>query len=357
MNCDCRISYDEGEDRILGPHSNVQVVMVRENSGYQVVATVSDLGGKNCSVWNDLKVSYDKSFFQNPFDSIRKVWVFADVPYLYKLIRNHFLDKGFIVGVKKISKEVIEKILMLDSNEAKICPRLSLHHISVKGRERQRVYLETQLFSNQTAKAIRYLLPDEMDTADFFQLMNDSFDILNARNFKDDRLLARGYRYDLKNQKIIIDKLKSCIENLVISKTFKKTKKVTLVKRKEKIFFPFQKGFLMTIASLYGLYEDLMPLDVKFILTSRLNQDCLENFFSKIRGVGHFYDHPLPSEVRHRIRLLLLGKNVDDIPFSSATNTLPCEDKSLLTTELLEHMSPDLNECGNQSEIRRNNHK
>ncbi|CAL1281265.1 unnamed protein product [Larinioides sclopetarius] len=83
----------------------------------------------------------------------------------------------------------------------------------------------------------------------------------------------------------------------------------------------------MTIASLYGLYEDLMPLDVKF------------------------YDHPLPSEVKHRIRLLLLGKNVDDIPFSSATNTLPCEDKSLLTTELLVHMSPDLNECGNQSEI------
>ncbi|CAL1261083.1 unnamed protein product [Larinioides sclopetarius] len=84
---------------------------------------------------------------------------------------------------------------------------------------------------------------------------------------------------------------------------------------------------------------------------SRLNQDCLENFFSQIRGVGHFYDHPLPSEVKHRIRLLLLGKNVDDIPFSSATNTLPCEDKSVLTTELLVHMSPDLNECGNQSEI------
>ncbi|CAL1279806.1 unnamed protein product [Larinioides sclopetarius] len=190
-----------------------------------------------------------------------------------------------------------------------------------------------------------------MDTADFFQLRNDSFDILNARNFKDDKLLARGYGYDLKNQKIIIDKLKSCIENLVISKTFKKTKKGTLVKRKEKSYFPFQKGFLMTIASLYGLYEDLMPLDVKFILTSRLKQNCLENFFSQIRGVGHFYDHLLPSEVKHRIRLLLLGKNVDDIPFSSATNTLPCEETSLLTTELLLHMSPDINECGNQSEI------
>ncbi|CAL1263963.1 unnamed protein product [Larinioides sclopetarius] len=34
-----------------------------------------------------------------------------------------------------------------------------------------------------------------------------------------------------------------------------------------------------------------------------------------------------------------------------ATNTLPCEDKSLLTTELLGHMSPGINECGNQSEI------
>ncbi|CAL1283746.1 unnamed protein product [Larinioides sclopetarius] len=273
-----------------------KLIILIENSGYQVVATVSDLGGKNCSVWNDLKVSYDKSFFQNPFDSIRKVWVFADVPHLYKLIRNHFPDKGFIVSGKKISKEVIEKILMLDSNETKICPKLSLHHISVKGRERQRVYLATQLFSNHTAKAIRYLLPDEMDTADFFQLMNDSFDILNARNFKDDKLLARGYGYDQKNQKIIIDKLKSFIKNLIKSR-----------------------------------------------LSGKL--------ISQIRGVGHFYDHPLPSEVKHRIRLLLLGENVDDIPFSSATNTLPCEDKSLLTTELLLHMSLDINECGNQSEI------
>ncbi|GBL59146.1 hypothetical protein AVEN_255902-1 [Araneus ventricosus] len=165
------------------------------------------------------------------------------------------------------------------------------------------------------------------------------------------RSLARGYGYDLTNQKIIIDKLKNCIGNLIICKTFKKTKKDTVVKRKEKSYFPFQKGFLMTIASLYGLYEDLKPLNVKFILTSKLNQDCLENFFSQIRGIAHFYDHPLPSEVKHRIRLILLGKNVDDIPFSSSANTSPCEDKSLLTNELLVHMSPDFSEPGKQSEI------
>ena len=76
MNVDSRICYDQAEDRILGPHSNVQVVMVRglfakwkqpiyfdfdvrmtaallkdiivqlENIGYNVVAVVADLGGK-----------------------------------------------------------------------------------------------------------------------------------------------------------------------------------------------------------------------------------------------------------------------------------------------------------------------
>ncbi|GBN26121.1 hypothetical protein AVEN_229752-1 [Araneus ventricosus] len=93
-------------------------------------------------------------------------------------------------------------------------------------------------------------------------------------------------------------------------------------KRKGKSYLPFQKGFSIPVASLYGSYGDLKPLNVKFILTSRLNQDCLENFFSQIRSIGHFYDHPLPSEEKHLIRMLLFGKNGDDIPFSSSANTL-----------------------------------
>ena len=77
-----------------------------------------------------------------------------------------------------------------------------------------------------------------------------------------------------------------------------------------KSLLPFQKGFMMSIAALKGLYSQLQNhYGVKNILTARLNQDCLENLFSQIRGLGRRYDHPTPTSVKHRFRLLLIARN------------------------------------------------
>jgi len=69
----------------------------------------------------------------------------------------------------------------MDSNKTKICPKLRPQHIAIRGRERQIAYLVLQLFSNRTAQAIRYLVPGETVLANFVQLINDSFDVLNSR--------------------------------------------------------------------------------------------------------------------------------------------------------------------------------
>ena len=45
----------------------------------------------------------------------------------------------------------------------------------------------------------------------------------------------------------------------------------------------------------------------KFILTYRLNQDVLENFFSAIRAKGGLHDHPTALEFKYRLRSYLLG--------------------------------------------------
>lgn len=45
----------------------------------------------------------------------------------------------------------------------------------------------------------------------------------------------------------------------------------------------FQKGIIMSIKSLINLFEDLRSkLNITYILTHRLNQDCLENLFSRV---------------------------------------------------------------------------
>ncbi len=64
----------------------------------------------------------------------------------------------------------------------------------------------------------------------------------------------------------------------------------------------------------------MLKANGKYVLASRVNQDCLENLFSRIRGIGGFHSHPLPSDVHHRLRLLLLSSNNADIPLSLHTS-------------------------------------
>ena len=116
MNVDSSITYDQKEDCVIGPHSNVQVAMIRgllggwkqpiyydfdiqmsaalmnsiicslEDAGYNVVAVVADLGPKNRCVWNELNVSHTNTCFINPRHPNKRVWVFSDIP--------HLLDNG-----------------------------------------------------------------------------------------------------------------------------------------------------------------------------------------------------------------------------------------------------------------------
>ena len=42
-------------------------------------------------------------------------------------------------------------------------------------------------------------------------------------------------------------------------------------------------GWLINLASLRALWQDLQSYEVNYLLTRRLNQDCLENLFGKLR--------------------------------------------------------------------------
>ncbi|KAJ8890534.1 hypothetical protein PR048_010043, partial [Dryococelus australis] len=75
----------------MGLHSNAQnftkdklfeVTKEVRDSGFKVVAIVSDMGGGNL-------IS-----FTNPVDVTQKVWVFVDIPHLIKILRNNFLEYG-----------------------------------------------------------------------------------------------------------------------------------------------------------------------------------------------------------------------------------------------------------------------
>ena len=88
------------------------VILALNEAGYNVVGCVSDLGGGNMRVWMDLAVTSLNPNFPNPCDKTN-IWVFADVPNLLKLLKDHFLHKGFLLS----SGTVITKVVIQSTRE------------------------------------------------------------------------------------------------------------------------------------------------------------------------------------------------------------------------------------------------
>lgn len=81
----------------------------------------------------------------------------------------------------------------------------------------------------------------------------------------------------------------------------------------------FLLGIIQSNNSLKGLYEHLNSrYGTKYILTYRLNQDVLENFFGVIRAKGGLHDHPDQIQFKYRLRSYIMGRN--DGVISDAAN-------------------------------------
>lgn len=66
----------------------------------------------------------------------------------------------------------------------------------------------------------------------------------------------------------------------------------------------------MTNRSVKLLLEDTQRrFSTTYILTYRLNQDVLENFFGAMRAKGGLHDHPDPLQFKYRLRSYILGRN------------------------------------------------
>lgn len=71
---------------------------------------------------------------------------------------------------------------------------------------------------------------------------------------------------------------------------------------------PFKTGIIMSNNALIMLHEYLgEKYNMKYICTSRLNQDVLEHFFGAIRSKGGLNNHPSPKEFKYRLRKYILG--------------------------------------------------
>ena len=325
------IVYDKAQDIVLGPCKHVQVCMLRglvknwkqpvfydfdvpitkellqqvicavESIGAEVIACVSDMGAANMKLWRELSITEAQPWIQHFTRVDSRIFFFADVPHLLKLIRNHVLDEGVTSGGVKLDLNLFRDLLDADSAELKLCPKLGDGHIEIKGTKRMRVRPAAQLLSETTAKAITFLHPERAPESSQILTIDSFFDVFNSRVTVADKTLRSPYGRHLEEQNIALNKMYDYVKNATVV-------------GKETRSFPFLNGVLISIKALQALLPYVsMHYGLSYVLTHRLNQDVLENLFSQIRGMGRTHDHPNAMEFRFRLRSLLLSMSRGEV--------------------------------------------
>lgn len=212
MKCKSRYEYNKTVDCVMGPHTQMQTAMVRGlfskykqpiyvgfdtkmtndilnllidelyRIGFNVVGFVNDNGGGNVGLWSQCCVNFEKSYILHPVTG-EKIFMFSDAPHLLKLLRNWFIDGGFLLhDGTELNQFRIRQLIELN---VEISPlfKLSIHHLTVQGAERQNVRMASQLFSHTVAETLKRYFPDDAcahKLANFVELVNNWFDIMNS---------------------------------------------------------------------------------------------------------------------------------------------------------------------------------
>lgn len=125
--------------------------------------------------------------------------------------------------------------------------------------------------------------------------------------------MACGYGIHHEEQSQILANMEKCIEEM-------------RVKGKQSLL-PFQKGILVSISSIRGLYQEISDEGKICLLTAHCNSDPSENFFSCIRTLGVANDHPGPVDCMNRIRLLVMSRDAQIVVKNSSVEIEPTEGK------------------------------
>ena len=168
----------------------------------------------------------------------------------------------------------------------------------------QRVHLATRAFSATVAQAMATHLPHRALQAGAVRTVDAWFDTLNSHSAYNAKPERCGYGVNA-TSKERQDAALSSMDSLI-----RQARKVTGKQPTGRAtLLPCQHGVIRVIASLRGLYGDLKTScpDMQYLMTTHVNQDCIENAFSQLRGMCGSNNTPDAVEARVRIRIMLMA--------------------------------------------------
>ncbi len=269
------------------PHVRLQSMLldgIRElrKAGMECLVFICDQGSGNRAMLTRLGVTKEQPFFS--VDGIR-VFCLWDPPHLIKNIRNNWLHHGFALDGDEITWGILEDLYAYDSRqEIRLCCRLTKKHVHLPPFASMRVRFTTQVLSHSVAVGIKTLADIKgltgqhqqnfLAAARFCENFNGLFDCFNSKQLKDSHKLKCA----ISDASAHFPFFDNCLEWLPHLKL------VGANSSKKQI--PCVEGWQHNILCLKMLWSDLRQRhQVSFLLTNRLNQDCLENAFSSIRGM------------------------------------------------------------------------
>ncbi|KAL4088933.1 hypothetical protein QTP88_024011 [Uroleucon formosanum] len=139
-------------------------ILLLENIGGKVVGLTNDGAKTNCTMWKLLEISTNeedfKNYFENSFDSSRKIFVFSDPPHLMKTIHNRLFEKKQLrVHPSKplIKWDHYYTMYKYEENSlTKVCPKLTKHHFELNNLFKMKVKYAVQLFCESMAAGIQF---------------------------------------------------------------------------------------------------------------------------------------------------------------------------------------------------------
>lgn len=291
--------------------------------GLRVRLVISDQGSNFVKLTKVLGVSIETPYFL--VDS-SKVFYMFDVPHLLKNTRNNFFKYHFLINNNKTSKKYLNIFYTKDKLQSyRLAPKLTDAHLNPTNFQKMKVKFASQIFSATLAAALNTYISfgalesDAMHTADFIDKMDKMFDIFNSSSFK-----AKFFNRPFMGAEFQNEFLNE------MSQLFEKLKVVDGTGKEIKVKFIY--GWRLAISTFRSLWHDLKSTGVNYIFTRRLNQDCLENFFGKIRQQNGNCQNPTPIQFCRTFKKMFALQYFDQ---SEGTNCVEEFD------QILTHLTPE----------------
>ncbi|XP_025107337.1 uncharacterized protein LOC112572044 [Pomacea canaliculata] len=240
-----------------------------QGAGLKVKVIIADQGANN-------RKTFEKQFNiseSHPFllHNNGKIFFMYDPPHLLKNICNNLKKHGFLVNGSLCSWEHVENFFKFDKqNSVRMAPKLTEKHMILPPFSKMNVSLAAQVLSHSVAAGISTLvqfgtLPDAAkQTALFIERFDQLFNAFNSSRLSSGRQMGHAMSRSSGHKEFLCDTLQW----------------LRTVETPSSNALPCLTGWKMTVQALLELFDELQTNHgISFLLTDRLNQDCLENFF------------------------------------------------------------------------------